>query len=506
MELYTKKEKCIYEALATCTTANNFLLFSTFVPLSRLEELRALKTRKSDMPSLVLSTKEPPFSPPTRFPECEMMEIPQEIVNTYGVPSYKEFNPATLYVVTFGFFVGVMFGDVGHMLLGVGAMLYLRPNKWWWTIIFWMGYCGLIYNEFFGLNLGLFSSCYDVVHGAAELKDEECVCAFGLDPVWKVAENRMTFTNSYKMKLAVILGVVHMIVGILLRGLNSIRKRAYLDLFAVALPQLLFMMVTFVYMDFLIVYKWLKQFPDPSKAPSIINTMISMIVGNKSPHPLYLYHHEKEFEKFCLAVAIIIIPVLLLAKPLVVRLRTKKIVHSGRGSEGEVLNEDNLGGAGSDQLANDLKRLGDFEHNAHGTASGEHRRGAPRHGRAVHPPAHRNHRVRVGERFQHCQLSAAVGPFPGAHATRRGLLPDDAGKATDRRLLRHIPGTQPSMQLIVVFVFFISVTFGVLFCMDVMECFLHSLRLHWVEFQNKFFAGAGHQFRAYSFEASIKAL
>lgn len=62
------------------------------------------------------------------------------------------------------------------------------------------------------------------------------------------------------------------------------------------------------------------------------------------------------------------------------------------------------------------------------------------------------------------------------------------------------------MQLIVVFVFFISVTFGVLFCMDVMECFLHSLRLHWVEFQNKFFAGAGHQFRAYSFEASIKAL
>jgi len=59
------------------------------VPLSRLEELRELKTKKSDMPSLVLSAKEPPFAPPTRFPHCEMMEIPQEIVNTYGVPSYK---------------------------------------------------------------------------------------------------------------------------------------------------------------------------------------------------------------------------------------------------------------------------------------------------------------------------------------------------------------------------------------------------------------------------------
>lgn len=29
---------------------------------------------------------------------------------------------------------------------------------------------------------------------------------------------------------------------------------------------------------------------------------------------------------------------------------------------------------------------------------------------------------------------------------------------------------------------FALVTFGVLMCMDVMECFLHALRLHWIEF------------------------
>jgi hypothetical protein len=55
-----------------------------------------------------------------------------------------------------------MFGDIGHMLLTVILLLILKPNKWWWTVVFWMGYCGIMYNEFFGINLGLFNSCYKV--------------------------------------------------------------------------------------------------------------------------------------------------------------------------------------------------------------------------------------------------------------------------------------------------------------------------------------------------------
>lgn len=49
------------------------------------------------------------------------------------------------------------------------------------------------------------------------------------------------------------------------------------------------------------------------------------------------------------------------------------------------------------------------------------------------------------------------------------------------------------------FVFFASATFGVLMGMDVLECFLHALRLHWVEFMNKFYNADGVAFDPFSF-------
>lgn len=161
-------------------------------------------------------------------------------MNTYGIPTYKEVNPTVFTCVTFPFLFGVMFGDIGHgfVLFLVGSILCLfeaplrRAGLEGLLVIRYilllMGlfatFNGLIYNDFMAIPIWVFKSCYSLVEDTSKhfvqdakhpthipmkaVLHDDCVYPIGIDPTWYLGTNELTYMNSLKMKLSVILGVM----------------------------------------------------------------------------------------------------------------------------------------------------------------------------------------------------------------------------------------------------------------------------------------------------------
>ena len=73
-------------------------------------------------------------------------------------------------------------------------------------------YTGLMYNDIFSNSLHIFRSGW----AWTEPEGDEIEAVyngptylFGLDPAWHEADNSLIFTNSYKMKMSIVLGVAH---------------------------------------------------------------------------------------------------------------------------------------------------------------------------------------------------------------------------------------------------------------------------------------------------------
>jgi V-type H+-transporting ATPase subunit a len=106
------------------------------------------------------------------------------------------------------------------------------------------------------------------------------VYPFGVDPVWYLSKNELIFMNSMKMKIAIILGVLQMSLGILMKAFNAIYFKRKVDFFHEFVPQIVLLCVLFGYMDVLIIMKWTTDYEGRShQAPSIISFMINMFLN-----------------------------------------------------------------------------------------------------------------------------------------------------------------------------------------------------------------------------------
>mmetsp|Transcript_8148 Transcript_8148/g.9304 ORF Transcript_8148/g.9304 Transcript_8148/m.9304 type:complete len:769 (-) Transcript_8148:429-2735(-) len=241
------------------------------------------------MPSLVDRMPVPWPTPPTHFSTNKFTYGYQEFVNTYGIPRYREANPALFTAATFPFLFGVMYGDVGHGLFLFCTGLWLiynekkhdnvRLNEMFESLhlgrymLVMMGffavYAGLIYNDCFSLGLNLFGSKWEFQgQDSNEVKNNaiayqnytygsaETVYPFGLDPMWHISSNELLFFNSFKMKISVIFGITQMFAGTLLKGSNALFFRESLDFFFEFLPMVAFAASLFIYMVVLIIMKW----------------------------------------------------------------------------------------------------------------------------------------------------------------------------------------------------------------------------------------------------------
>ena len=269
--------------------------------------------------------------PPTAFKLNEFTAPFQNIVDTYGVPRYQEINPAIFTIITFPFMFGLMFGDVGHGSLLLCFALYavfwvkdrfsiLYEIKW---LLLLMGifsvYCGLIYNEFFSVPLILSSSCYEK-EGDKITRKPDCVYPFGTDWMWAQSSNETSFTNSFKMKFSIIIGVVQMLLGIILKGLNGFYFSSYVDLFFEAIPQFLFMSVTFGYMSFCIIVKWLQDWTG-KESISIIQIFIGLFSVDQ---PLYADAATQQLiQRIFIVTALVCFLLMLIPKPLILHFRSK---------------------------------------------------------------------------------------------------------------------------------------------------------------------------------------
>uniref|UniRef100_A0A671XUS4 V-type proton ATPase subunit a n=1 Tax=Sparus aurata TaxID=8175 RepID=A0A671XUS4_SPAAU len=532
-----RKMKAIYHTLNLCNidVTQKCLIAEVWCPVSDLDSIqfalrRGTEKSGSTVPS-ILNRMQSKQTPPTYNKTNKFTSGFQNIVDAYGIGSYREINPAPYTIITFPFLFAVMFGDLGHGTLMTCAALYLvlresrlmaqkNDNEMFSMvfagryIILLMGvfsiYTGIIYNDCFSKSLNLFGSGWSVrpmfdprIGGNwtfATLETNKVLqldpaldgvfkgpYPIGIDPIWNIATNKLTFLNSFKMKMSVILGVIHMLFGVSLSLFNHLYFKKPLNIYLGFIPEIVFMSSLFGYLVILIFYKWLSYDARTSKdAPSLLIAFINMFLFNyNDPTNKALYRGQMGIQSLLVVIALACVPCMLVVKTLV--LRRQHLWRKNLGTQ-------NFGGirVGNGPTEDEAEIIQHDQLSQHSEEEPEFNFGDM----AVHQAIH------TIEYCLGCISNTAsylrLWALSLAHAQLSEVL---------WSMVMHIGLSSRSLGgfilLAIVFYAFAVLTVAILLIMEGLSAFLHALRLHWVEFQNKFYLGQGFKFLPFTFESIL---
>lgn len=283
--------------------------------------------------------------------------------------------------------------------------------------------------------------------------------------------------------MSVILGIVQMVFGVILSLFNYRFFRNTLNIILQFIPEMIFILSLFGYLVFMIIFKWCSFDVSVSRrVPSILIHFINMFLFNyKDSSNVPLYQHQQKVQSFFVIMALISVPWMLLIKPFILRANHRKSqLQASRIPEDTT---ENTEGDNSGHIAS----VG-----AHG-AQDDHDQEFNFGDIFVHQAIH------TIEYCLGCISNTAsylrLWALSLAHAQLSEVL---------WTMVMHIGlrtrGWGGLVGVFIIFAVFAVLTVAILLIMEGLSAFLHALRLHWVEFQNKFYTGAGYKFSPFSFK------
>ncbi|KAH8892038.1 V0/A0 complex, 116-kDa subunit of ATPase [Thozetella sp. PMI_491] len=531
------KEKAVYNTLNLFSydRARRTLIAEGWCPTNDLALIRSTLQDVNNRAGLsvpsIINEIRTNKKPPTYLKTNKFTQAFQTIVNAYGTATYQEVNPALPVIITFPFLFAVMFGDFGHatiMLSAALAMIYWeKPLKKVTFELFAMVYygryialvmavfslfTGLIYNDVFSKSLTLFDSAWHWKVPAgyapgqtlnAELNENGYRYPFGLDWRWHDTENDLLFSNSYKMKMSIILGWAHMTYSLCFSYINARHFKKPYDIWGNFVPGMIFFQAIFGYLVVCIIYKWsVDWFAIGKQPPGLLNMLIYMFLQpgtiNEGEE---LYTGQKQVQIFLLLLAVVQVPILLFLKPVMLLQEHNKVRAQGYRGIGETSRVSALDGDDDDDGR--LNGRPSVDSADEGVAMITQDIDDDEHEEFEFSEVMIHQVIHTIEFCLNCVSHTASYLRLWALSLAHQQLSSVLWSMTMKQALAS-KGIGGAIFIVIAFYMFFSLSCIILIIMEGVSAMLHSLRLAWVESFSKFAEFGGWAFTPFSFEQMLE--